>query len=104
MDAMGGTAKFETIHSYAETRHPIGDRSAAIITKSVRMPDFCRDETVMGANKFGTLITPDYVFRLFRDEGIGMPKSFSNAVRADWKREFLPILLNRNAKDSMFIS
>lgn len=98
IDAMGGTAKWEAVRSYLETRHRDTPRGTQVMTIAVRWPDSYRNETTQGEMTFGGLITPAGKYNVFRGEGVAVPESFGPAMLAEWRRDLLSLLLARNAK------
>jgi YHS domain-containing protein len=96
VEAMGGTVKWGGVQSYLETRHATDSAGEITIRVAARLPDSFVSETTAGSNTFGSLVTPADAVSLFRGGGRRLPQSFGRALLNDWRRNLLPLLLDRN--------
>ena len=97
LEAMGGSARWDSVGSYAETRHAQGPAGPLTIRFAAKPPDSLVSETIAGDRTFGTLVTPQQALAFFQGTGRRLPASFGRAILANSRRDVLPLLLNRRA-------
>jgi len=96
IEAMGGAAKWDGVGSYVETRQAQGPAGTLTIKIAAKLPDSVISEISVGDNAFGNLVTPQEVLSLYRGAGRRLPRSFGRAILADFQRDPLPILADRD--------
>jgi YHS domain-containing protein len=99
MDALGGADRFSAVKAYVETRKLESPRGVQTVTRAALLPASVRTETKFEQNSFGSLVTPEGGFNVFRGEGQRLPESFAREVLNTWRHDLPAILVARGGKE-----